>query len=157
MVAPSKTNAPVVEFGGSGKPPLLIPSSQYYGCSFSCESIEHMILYILVLAFLINPSNTFPCNFLQIEVLYQVQPVIHYELCLSILYYNCSCVSIIHNVSTWCNILFNIKVVIISWYVVFKLSTSIIVYFSRLLHLIAIFFYNFINSPRTIPTFNLKH
>ena len=71
MFAPIKTNASVVKFDGSGHPPPLLPSSQYDGCSFSRASIEHMILYLSVLAFLINTANTFPCNFLQIYVLYQ--------------------------------------------------------------------------------------
>ena len=139
MVAPSKTNDSVVEFDGSGQTPPLLSSSKYERCSFSCASIEHMILYLSDLAFLINPSNTFPCNFLQIDVFYQGLPVIHSELCLSISYFNCSCVSMIHNILTWCNIVFNTKVVIISWYVVFKLSRSIIFSFPRLLHLIDFF------------------
>ena len=117
----------------------------------------HMILYLSVLEFLINPSNTFPFNFLQIDVLYQGPPVIHSESYVSISYCNCSCVSIIHNIPTWCNIVFNTKVVIISWYVVFIISTSIIVSFPPLLHLIDIFSCIFINPPWTIPTFNLKN
>ena len=147
MVAPSKTNYSVVEFDGSGQPPPLLPLSCSDGCYFSWASIEHKILYILVISFLINPSDTFPCNFLQIDVLYQGQPVVHYELWLSISYCNCSCVSIIHNIPTWCNIVFNTKFVITSWYVVFKLSTSIIVSFPRLLHPIAIFLLYFSQLP----------
>ena len=68
MVAPIKTSASAVESDGSGQPPPLLPSSQYDWCYFSCVSIEHMILYLSVLAFIINPLNTFPCNFLQIDV-----------------------------------------------------------------------------------------
>ena len=98
-----------------------------------------MVLYISVLVFLINPSNTFPWNFLQIDVLYHGPTVIHYELCLYISYCNCSCVSIIHNTPTWCNIAFNTKALIIYWYVVSKIYTSIIAYFLQLIHLIAIF------------------
>ena len=79
------------------------------------------------------------CNFLKIDVLYQGQPVIHSELFLSISYCSCSYVSNIHNITTWCSIVFNKKVVIISWYVVFKLSTNIIFSFPQLLHLIEIF------------------
>ena len=89
MVAPRKTDYSVVEFDGSGKRPPILPSSQYNWCYFSCASIEHMILYISFLAFLINPSNTFPCKFLQLYLLYQGPPVTHYELCLSISYCNC--------------------------------------------------------------------
>ena len=120
MVAPNKTNASVVEYYGSGEPPLLLPSSQDDGFSFYCASIEHMILYLSVLAFIHNPLNTFRFNFLQIDMLYQRPPVIHSESCLYIEYCNCSCVSIIHNIPTWCNIVFNTKVVIISWYVILK-------------------------------------
>ena len=158
MVLLSENNASVVEFGGCGKPPPLLPSSQYYGCSFSFASIQHMILYLSVITFLINPSNTFPFNFLQIDVLYQGPPVIYYELCLSISYCNCLCVSIMHIIQTWCDIVFNTKVVIISWYMLFKLSTSIIVSFPQLLHPISIFLmYFYLTSPQTIPKFNRKH
>ena len=75
MVAPRKSNASVVEFYGSGQPPPLLTLSKDNRCYFSCTSIEHMILYLSVLAL---------CNLLQIYVLYQGPPVIHYELCLSI-------------------------------------------------------------------------
>ena len=139
MVSPIKSNAYVVEFDGSGQPSLLLPSSQDYWCSFLCVSIEHMILYQSVLAFLINSSKTFPCNFSQMYVLYQGPPVIHSELYMSISYFNFSCVSIIHNILTWCKIVFNTKVVIIYWYVVSKISTSTIVSFSQLPHLTEIF------------------
>ena len=147
MVAPSKTNASVVEFDVSGQPPLLLPSSKDYGLYFSCASIEQIILYLSVIAFLKNPSSNFPCNFLQMDVLYQGPPVIHYELCLFISYCNCSRVSIIHNVPKWCNIEFNKEVVIIYWYVVFILSTSIIFSLLQLLHLIDIFLLYFLNAP----------
>ena len=101
-----------------------------------------MILYLSVLVFPINPSNTFLCNFLQIDVFYQGPPVIYSELYLSISYCICSCVSIIYNIPTWCKIVFNTKFVIISWYVVSKISTSIVFSFPQLLHLIAILFLN---------------
>ena len=106
-----------------------------------------MISYMSVLEFIMNPSNTFPCNFSQIDMLYQGPPVIHYELFLYISYCNCSCVSIIHNIPTRCNIVFITKVVIIYWCVVFKLSTSIIFSFPQLLHLIAIFCFVFFSTP----------
>ena len=72
-------------------------------------------------------------------MLYQGPPVIQSKLCLSISYFNCSCVSIIHNIPTWCNTLLNTNDVIISWYVVFILSIDIIVSFTLLPHLISIF------------------
>ena len=62
MVALSETNASVVEFDGNALP-LLMPSSKYDGCCFSCASIEYMILNMSVLTFIINYSNTVPCNF----------------------------------------------------------------------------------------------
>ena len=98
-----------------------------------------MLLHLSFLAFLMNSSNTFPCIFLQIYVLYQGLPVIQSELCLFISYYKCWFVSIIHNITTWCNIVFKTNEVIISWYVVFILSKDIIVNFPQLLHLIDIF------------------
>ena len=104
-----------------------------------------------------NPLKLFTCNLLQIDVLYQGPPVMHYELCLSISYCNCSCVSIIHNIPTSCNIVFNTKVVIISYYVVLKLSTSIIIYFLQLIYLITFFLMYFLNFPWTTPTYNLKY
>ena len=61
--------------------------------------------------------------------------------------FNFSFASIIHNIPTWCNILFNIKVVIIYRYVVFKLSTYIIVSLPQLLHLIYILSAVFFSSP----------
>ena len=76
MVAPRDANASVVEFFGSGKPPPLLPSSQLDDWFYlSYASIEHMILYLSVLAFIINSSNNFPCNFLQIYVLNHGPPV----------------------------------------------------------------------------------
>ena len=41
-----------------------------------------MILYLLVLVFIMNPSNNFPCNFLQIDVLYHGPPVNQSEFCM---------------------------------------------------------------------------
>ena len=113
--------------------------NQWLLMQFFCSSIEHMIWFLSVFEFLINPSYNFPCNFLQIDVLYHGPTDIHYELCLYISYCKCSWVSIIHNIPTWCNILFNAKVVIIYWYVVSNIPTSILVSSSQLLHLIAIF------------------
>ena len=122
MVKLSETNASVVEFDGNGKPPLLLSSSCTNGVFFSLASIEHMILYLSVLVFLINFSNIFPCKLLQIDLLYQGPPVIQSELCLSISYYNCLFVLIIHDIPTWCNTVFNTNEVIISLYLVFILS-----------------------------------
>ena len=143
----SETNSSVLEFDGSRQPPPLLLSSQDDWCYFSYASIKHMTLYLSVLVFIINPSNTFPCNFLQIDVLYQVPPIIQSELCFSVSYCNSSCVSFIYNIPTCCNIVFNTKVVIISLYVVFKLSTSMIVYFPQLLHPLAIFRLYFSRLP----------
>ena len=123
---------------------------------FICINRTHDIIYVSS-CFPNKSLKHFPCNFLQIDVLYQVPPLIQSELCLYISYCNCLCVSIIQNKPTWCNIVFNTKVVIIYWYVVFKLSTSVIVSFPKLLHLIAIFLLYFLNPPRNIPTFNLNH
>ena len=71
--------------------------------------------------------------------MYQGTSVIQYKLCLSISYFNCSCVSIIHNIPTWCNTVINTNKVNISWYVVFILSIYIFVSFKQLPHLISIF------------------
>ena len=98
-----------------------------------------MILYLSVLAFLINSSNISSCNFLQIDMLYQIPPVIQYELFLYISYYRCLFVSVIHDIPTWCNTVFNTNEVIISLYLVFILSTDKPVCFPQLLHLISIF------------------
>ena len=77
MVALIDYNAAVVEFVCIGQPPPLLPLCQlYYRCSLSYASIEHMILYLSILALIINPSNTFPYNFLQIDVLCHGPPVI---------------------------------------------------------------------------------
>ena len=97
----------------------------------------------------------FPCDFLQIDVLYQVPSVIYYESVFFISYCKCSCVSIIHNIRTWYNIVLNTKVVTIYWHVVLELSTSIIISFPQVLHIIAIFCCIFLNPPpvniTTIP------
>ena len=46
-VAMNDSKASVVEFSGSGQPPLILPSSQLDDwCSFSYASIEHKIYYI---------------------------------------------------------------------------------------------------------------
>ena len=66
MVALSETNYSVVKFDGNKLPPPLIPSSTDDVCCFPCASIEHIILYLSVIEFLIYISNTVPCNFLQI-------------------------------------------------------------------------------------------
>ena len=71
MVASSEYNASVVEFNGITLPPPLLPASTYDVYYFVCASIEHIRLYMSVLSFLINFSNTVPCNFVQIYVLYQ--------------------------------------------------------------------------------------
>ena len=60
MVALSETNASVVEFDGKILSSPLLPSSKYYGFCFLCAPIEHMRLYLSVLAFLINSANTIP-------------------------------------------------------------------------------------------------
>ena len=57
MVAPSKYNAYIVEFDGSGEPPPLLPPSQDDLCSFSCTLIEQMILYLSVIAFIKIPQT----------------------------------------------------------------------------------------------------
>ena len=124
---------------------------------FSCASIEHMILYLSVLEFLTNYPKHFPCNVLQLYVLYQVLPGIQSELCFSVSYFNYSFVSILHNIPTWCNIVFNKNEVIIYGYVVFILSIDIIVSFPQLLHLIAILHCILIIFLRIIPTTNIKH
>ena len=89
MVAINENNASVVEFDGNAIPPLLLPSSTDDGCCFLCESIEHIIIYLSGLTIPIHFSNTVPCNFLQIDVLYQVPTVIQYGLFISISYYSC--------------------------------------------------------------------
>ena len=77
MVALSYSNASFIEVIGSGKPPPLLPSSKLDNwCSISYASIEHMILYLSFLAYIINASNKFPYNSLQIDVLYHGPPVI---------------------------------------------------------------------------------
>ena len=77
MVVPSDSNYVVVEFVGSGQPPPLFPSSQLDDWfSLFYASIEHMMLYLSVLSFIIYPSNNFPFHFLQIDVLYNGPPVI---------------------------------------------------------------------------------
>ena len=53
MVAPSETNASFVKFDGDELPPPLLPSSTDDGYCFSCVSIEHIILYLSVIAFII--------------------------------------------------------------------------------------------------------
>ena len=68
IVTLSETIALVVEFNGIGLRPTLIPSS-FYGEFFSRASIEHMRLYLSVLAFLMNASNTFTCIFANIYVI----------------------------------------------------------------------------------------
>ena len=97
-----------------------------------------MRLYLSVLAFLISSSNMFWCNFLQIDVLYHVPPVIQSELCFSISYSNCLFVPIIYYIPTWCNTVFNTNEVIIPFYLVFISSIDEPVCFPQLLHLISI-------------------
>ena len=67
-VAPSEANASVVKLSGIEIPPPLLPSSTDYGCCFSCESIEHIRLYLSVLEFIILISNDVPCKFSQMDV-----------------------------------------------------------------------------------------
>ena len=98
-----------------------------------------MILYMLVLSFLINSSNTFPCIVLQIDVLYQVPPVFQFGLFMSISYFNCSWVSTIYDMPTQYNTVLNTNTVIILFYLVLILSIDKPVYFPQLLHLRAIF------------------
>ena len=86
---PGEYNASVVKFDGIALPQLLLPPSTYDVCCFSCSSTKHIRLYLSVIAFLIKISNTFPCNFVQIDVFCQVQFVNQYESCSSISYYNC--------------------------------------------------------------------
>ena len=129
MVAMSNSNDYVVEVISSVQPPPLLPSSQLYdACSFSYKSIEHMILYLSVIAFIIHPSIFFPSNFLQIDVLYHGSPVKQSGFCMSISYFNYLWFTIIHNIPKWCNIVFNTKFVIISWWVISKISTSLFLF-----------------------------
>ena len=79
-VAPSEANASVVKFDGIELQPLLLLSSTD-DLFFSCESIEHIRSYLSVFAFLIYFSNTVPCNFVQIDVLYQGPSVIRSRSC----------------------------------------------------------------------------
>ena len=107
-----------------------------------------MILYLLVLEFLMIFQTCFHVIFLQIDMLYQGPPVKQSELYLSISYYKCLFVSIIHNIPTLCNIVFNTNEVIISWSVVLILSIDTMVYFTQLLHLMDIFRLYFVHlSP----------
>ena len=61
-------------------------------------------------------------------------------------YYKRSCVSIIHDIPTWYNNIFNTNEVIISLYSVLLLFIDKTVYFTQLLHLIAITFTSFLSS-----------
>ena len=133
---------------------LLVVVDKHHRC-FNYHLI--MILYLSVLSFLIKYSNAFPCNVLQIYVLYHGIPVIQPDLWFFISYFNCSCVSIIHKIPTWYNILFNTNKDIISWYVVLILFVYIIVYFPQLLHHTAIFPLNFDHLPPDYTKNNHKH
>ena len=82
--SPSESDASVVKFGGITLTPPMLPSSTYHICFFSCALIEHIILYMSVILFLIYFSNTLPCNFVQMDVLYQVTFLNQYGLCFSI-------------------------------------------------------------------------
>ena len=77
IVVLNDSNADIVEVVGSGQPPPLLPSSQLDDWfSLPYAPIEHMILYLSVLTIIMNPSNNFPCIFLQIDVLYHGTTVI---------------------------------------------------------------------------------
>ena len=82
-VAPSEANGSVIGFDGNILPSTLLLLSTDDGCYFSCASIERIILFLSVLVFLIFFSNTVPCNFVQINVLYQGPYVIQSGLFLS--------------------------------------------------------------------------
>ena len=60
MVALSETNALLLNLMVKILSSPLLPSSKYYGFCFLCAPIEHMRLYLSVLAFLINSANTIP-------------------------------------------------------------------------------------------------
>ena len=65
-----------------------------------------------------------------------------------------------HIIPTWCNIVFNKKSVIISWWLASNNSTYIIVSFQQFLHLIANVSTVSFRSPFSFfipPTFNLKN
>ena len=124
-----------------------------------CINVTHDIIYV---SSCISNIIFKHCSiyFLQIDVLYQGQPVIQSGLCLSISYFNCWFFSIIHQIPTWCNILFNTYSVIISLQLEFIFFIDKLACFLRLLHLVATvytivcqhFIYDAKNAAETLKT-----
>ena len=96
-----------------------------------------MILYLSVIACEIKSSNSFPCNFEQMYVLYQ-GPLFNQSgwLLFSVSYFISLLDQIIHDIPTWCNIAFNKNLVIISSIVEFIKYKPVSLL--QLIHLISI-------------------
>ena len=69
-VANSDYNSAIVESLCIALPTALLELSPYLGFYLSCEVIEHIILYLSVLSFMIKSSNIVPWNLEHMDVLY---------------------------------------------------------------------------------------